>query len=33
MADLEAWEVTLRLVVGAVLGGVVGVEREYCVSA
>lgn len=29
MADLGAWEVTLRLVVGAVLGGVVGIEREF----
>ena len=29
MADLDAWEVTLRLVVGALLGGVVGIEREF----
>ena len=29
MADLDAWELSLRLVVGALLGGVVGIEREF----
>lgn len=29
MADLTTWEIALRLVVGAVLGGVVGIEREF----
>lgn len=29
MADLAVWEVALRLGVGALLGGVVGLEREF----
>lgn len=29
MADLQTWDIVLRLVVGATLGGLVGVEREF----
>ncbi len=29
MADLGSWEIVLRLAVGAVFGGVVGLEREF----
>jgi len=29
MADLQTWDIVLRLAVGAALGGLVGVEREF----
>ncbi|WP_051062398.1 MgtC/SapB family protein [Ilumatobacter nonamiensis] len=29
MANLETWDIVLRLVIGAALGGLVGLEREY----
>jgi len=29
MADLEAWDIVVRLVLGAMFGGLVGLEREF----
>lgn len=29
MADLQTWDIVVRLLVGAALGGLVGVEREF----